>query len=461
MKKQVFLFITLLFVTLIGWAQGPSVTVSTIAVAPNATTAVVPIKVADANFTAVGSFSLTFQFDYANLGVPTITNVNPAFATANWDPFTVTDILAQYSTGFFNVVSMGSADPSDVVTLSEGDVLFEITFTKAGGISSCGTISFNNSPSTGCEFTGPAQEYPPFIDGTYTNGKVQLNQVYVDPAYTPGNGCNQFPTIQAAVDFIELTNDGGNVNINTGVYDENVTVTKTGINLTLNGNITIQQNVTLTNSDNTIIIGANALTLNGTIVGAGTLVSTSSSTLSIGGSGSAFGTINLDGNLNVLTVDRDAQTISLGSCTSYPIEITTLNLTAGELVLGDNALQINTTYTPGATGTFSADTLNMAALYFNGATSGAIKFSGVSPALPELYINTTGAIDIATAMTIGYAEVNTGTLTNSAVVSLKNLSNASTFTMGADLMVADNFQSINDAAVVNVNAFKLTLNGVI
>ncbi|MCX6251582.1 MAG: T9SS type A sorting domain-containing protein [Bacteroidetes bacterium] len=470
----------MLFVTLSGWAtQGPSITASTVAVVSGVTTAVVPIKVADANFVAVGSFSLTFTFDYTNLGIPTVTYTNPAFATAGWAAFAYTTDHTIYETGKFVVTGMGPQSGPGGVDLSSGDVMFTITFTKAAGITSCGIVNFNDSPTLSCEFTGVAPDYDVFTDGTYTNGKAGVNSVYVDHAGPAG--CSTFLTIQAAVDFLETGDAGGTISIKPDTYIENVIVTKTGITfdnsvagtvvidgnltipaagttLTLACDLTVTGILTLTDADDYLIIGTNILTLNGTIAGLGSLTSTSSSTLRIGGSGSPFGTINLDGNLNEFKVDRNAQTITLGTCTSYPIEITTLNLTAGELVLGDNALQINTTYTPGATGTFSSSIVSFAYLDFRGATSGAIKFSS-SLELPYLYINTSLSIDIATAITMLEADVNTGTLTNSAAVNVGNLINAATVTMGADITVTGNFSPTVAAAVVNVNAYTLTLNG--
>ena len=133
MKKTLIFLISLLFVTMTSWAtDAPSVKVQYVAVASSATSVDVPIKVVGNAFTNIGTFSLTFSFDYASLGVPTILSRNAAFGTAGWDAFTYTTIASTYEGGKFIVSGYGPL-PANIVSLNNGDVMFTIHFEKLVG----------------------------------------------------------------------------------------------------------------------------------------------------------------------------------------------------------------------------------------------------------------------------------------------------------------------------------------
>ena len=487
MKKNIFIFVALLLTTLIGWTQtqGPSITASKVTVAPGATTATVDIKVADANFIGVGSFNLAFSFDYANLGVPTVTNIKPAIAA--WGTLIFTTNAAIYETGVFSVSAMDPGSGGGQVSLSSGDVLFTITFTKAApGITSCGYVNFNDVPTNKCEFAGAAPLYNPvFTDGTYTNGYVGVNTVYVDPTYTvatSGWGCNRFATIQSAVTFIETAvNDGGLIIIAPATYTENVTVSEDAITfdnsvagtvaiagnlsmptatttLTLATDLSVSGVLTLTNADNSLVIGANTLTLNGTFAGDGLLTAGATSNLSIGGT-AAFGSLNMIGELNTFTLNRTASgTVTLGNV-DLPLEIGTLNLTAGELQLNGNFLNVNTAYTSTSAGTFNDD-LNAGSLTFYGTTAGDLYFSGaVTPILGELNINSTGTFTVKNAVGITSANINSGILNTEAVVTFGTIQNAAAISLGANASVTGICALSSATATLTVGANTLTFNG--
>ncbi len=225
----------------------------------------------------------------------------------------------------------------------------------------------------------------------------------------------------------------------------------------LNTNFAVDGTLALTNPTDYLAIGSHTLTLNGTLSGDGYLQGTSSSILTINGSG-AFGTMNLNGELSTLNLLRGSSgTITLGTC-SYPFKVDILSLSAGNLDLGDNLLEIDGVYTRGS-GTFYASTTSLAGLYFSGLTTGELIFSGGTPILPELYLNTPMSINIGTAMEIGSAMVNTGELTTSEAVTFGMIENAANITLGDDASVTGLFALTDPAAIFAVGGNTLTFNG--
>ncbi|MFZ4706095.1 MAG: beta strand repeat-containing protein, partial [Bacteroidales bacterium] len=128
--------------------------------------------------------------------------------------------------------------------------------------------------------------------------------------------------------------------------------------LTLNSNLTVSQELTLTNG--AFIIGANTLTLNGGITTtAGILTGGSSTNITFGGSGA--GTILPAVSLNNLTLNR-TNGIALGGS----ISITgTLALTAGSLTIGANTLTISGSSPTRASGSIDASNASANLIFAN------------------------------------------------------------------------------------------------
>ncbi|MEI7725000.1 MAG: hypothetical protein WCK09_07830, partial [Bacteroidota bacterium] len=297
---------------------------------------------------------------------------------------------------------------------------------------------------------------------------------------TPGRGPKK--TITAGTTVVA---EGGTVIVaGTSYAESGVTITKNltlnssgtftinnyltvsgGKTITLTGDLIVGGALTLTSASDILTIGANkTLTLNGSISGDGYLAGTGFSNLTISGSSGAFGTMNVMGALNTLTINRAGSTITLGLGCEYPLPINTLALTAGELGLNGNDLQVNGVYSSTSAGTFM-DVGSASALEFFGTTGGDLYFSGTGlsghPEFGELNINSSGVFTLQTIMTLNSANVYSGTLATGtgATVTFGGIQNAATMTLGADASVIGLCALTNVAANFNVGAHILTFNG--
>jgi len=162
--------------------------------------------------------------------------------------------------------------------------------------------------------------------------------------------------------------------------------------LTLNGNLTINQGLTLTSG--TFTIGANTLTLNGGIsFGTGTLIGGAASNIIIGGTGASTTLPAI--TLNNLTLNR-SNGITLGGNVTIG---GALALSAGTLAIGANVLTVSGSSPTSAGGTVDAS--NAAAeLVFSNASAITLPSTFFSGAVNNLTISGAGGVTASSDITV-------------------------------------------------------------
>jgi len=216
--------------------------------------------------------------------------------------------------------------------------------------------------------------------------------------------------------------------IPSGAFVSN-TVDSLGINnsygLTLNGNLTIEQNLSLSNGS--FILGANTLTLNGTInTLSGTLSGGGSTNLIIGGSGA--GTTLPAISLNNLSLNRLNGIVLGGSVSIAGL----LALTAGTLTVGANILTLSGSSPTRISGTLSADNVD-ATLAFTNTTSIMLPSSVFAGDVNNLTVNGAGGVTVSNDFTVnGILNLqSTNPISTKGSLDMWDGSEIKTLTMGA------------------------------
>ena len=289
-----------------------------------------------------------------------------------------------------------------------------------------------------------------------TNTTKNSSYPTIQAAFTAASANDVISLLAGTYNELALTLSTVDVTLKTNgiVSIDNLTVSGSHI-ITLDGNLTMATELNLSAADDKLAIGSHTLTLNGALSGSGYLHGSSSSNVTVAGSGT-FGSMNVEGVLNTLTIDRAGETISLGNIASS-LPINTLNLTDGDLELAFNSIVVSN-YSRSNDGRFIGD--DLAGIEMTGSAAGALVFGGTGPfILGTLKLTTSASVDVASAITIVTAEVLSGILTNSQPVTYTNLYNSAVYTMNADVTVDVSFSSDVIASIVNVNNHTLTLNG--
>ena len=176
MKRFLFLLVVLSLSYIAARAEhipgNPVLTISTVTIDPEAATVEVPVTVSD--FSGIGIISLELIYPHAEISSPTVVYLNPALD--DWDTFEAN--MAVTDTIIISAMDPDLEPPYSGLTLSDGDTLFIISFT-VGTISDFADVYFyDNVEGISCEITGPAPDYPEFIDTPagdyYINGGVEL-----------------------------------------------------------------------------------------------------------------------------------------------------------------------------------------------------------------------------------------------------------------------------------------------
>ena len=186
----------------------------------------------------------------------------------------------------------------------------------------------------------------------------------------------------------------------------------------VNGILTLNSQLTL---------GANTLTLNGTLAGSSNLRGTASSNLTINGTGDLGGTLKFGtfgaNNVGTLTINRTSGgLVTLGS--NFTIN-TQLILTNGILSLNDRSL------------TFASSSISSTAGSFRGSANAQLNFSGTANAGTLVFDQTGGVINRT----------------------LSSLVTNRTLTLGSDLVVSNTLNLTGSVGSFSVGANTLTLNG--
>lgn len=286
------------------------------------------------NFTQSGTHNLTsfgFGVNVYNLGI------------------TGTTITVNLSGGAFNI--------SGSLTISSGNT-FDLTSTASAaaifgtpsGISGTGTLrsgsSFNPSIPAGQSWPFTVEFYrvgaQTIPSGTFTNlnatgGNRTIGSgstVTITGTFTPGGGT--YTLTNSTIEFAQ----NGALNIPNLPY-HNLTLSGTGTK-SLTTDLTINGTLTISNSSGSLSIGANTLILNGGTAITGNLLGSSSSNLTISGTGGNSPSIKFDGSNNTLR-DLTLSRTGTGAGVTLVSDITIVRrlvLTSGTLSVGNQILSL-------------------------------------------------------------------------------------------------------------------------
>lgn len=212
--------------------------------------------------------------------------------------------------------------------------------------------------------------------------------------------------------LLTATGTAGTANFESGYASlDTLEINRSSGGLTLGGNLTIQGELKLTNG--TLYIGNNTLSLNGSTSGSGSLNSSGSAVVNVGGSGNSFGTLRFASGANTLSqlnVDRDGSgqmaTVQLGSDVAVSGQ---LNLTSGNLKTGSYKVTL------GSTGTFSEVVTSNPPAQTDGYLEGTVETSR------SLSANTTETFGgIGVSLTMGVSNSITATRVTGTAISSGN-----------------------------------------
>ena len=326
-------------------------------------------------------------------------NINPSYATAGGTVYTDycasaalpgvsgTGITTDYA-GLTrpSTPKMGALESNNYVWVGGTSTDFGTAANWSGGVvpPAGANITFAASPSNDCvldqnrtvgTITNAQSTHKLVTNGhqlTITKNLSLSNGAQIDASSTStvvifaGTSAQSIPSGA----FVNNTVDGLTLNNSEG--------------LTLNGNLTVAQTLTLTSGD--FSIGANSLTLNGAIsVSSGTLTGSASSNLSFGGSGAST---NLPAiTLNNLTINRSNGIVMTGALSVGG----TLALSSGTLTLGANTLTISGSSPTSGGGAIDASN-SSASLVFTNTSAITLPSAFFSTAVNNLSVNGAGGI---------------------------------------------------------------------
>lgn len=304
--------------------------------------------------TSGSNFGLTFHGDFTNSGT----------LTGGSSTITIGGTTTAHNIGTFTTTGTVSMTKTGGTATFTGNVNgAALTINGASGTINAGLGRTHT-------FTGDIT----LTAGTLNGSSSTINANATSATAWTGTGSN-FTASTSTVSF-----GGGAQTINTATTFNNLTIATAGVK-TMAAAITVSGTLTITNG--TLTLGANTLTLNGDFVGTSSrcLTGSSSSNLTIGGSGS-IGNLFFDqttpgttNNIATFTINRSGQTISLGNNLQVS---TSLTFTAGKLAINNQTLTLNGANTSGNSATNS----------FVGSTSSNLTINGTG-ALSNLFFDQT------------------------------------------------------------------------
>jgi hypothetical protein len=208
----------------------------------------------------------------------------------------------------------------------------------------------------------------------------------------------------------------------------NLTISNSN-NVTLSNNLDVVSLSTLALSSGNIIIGAQTLTINGTVSGSGGITGGATSNLTIGGTGN-LGTLTFSGSNQLLNLTLNRTSAGLVTLGGDLTIIGTLTQTAGDISLNGNDLTIS--------GNFSRTAGN---IIVNSASALVIDGAGSLPTSVGLSGTTLNTLTL---------DRSTVTLTSTASITVTNLNLLDgTFANGAGLAIASGGTITRSAGSMN------------
>lgn len=252
-------------------------------------------------------------------------------------------------------------------------------------------------------------------------------------------------------------------------YDK-LTVSTAGGDKTMNGDVTVTDALTVSNSGN-LAINGNTLTINGSTynVSGGTVTGSTSSNIVLNGSGN-LAAFAVAGGLDNLTINRTGNTITLSSGLAIN---TAVGLQNGTLDVGTQTLTLNGTGSViTGTGTLSSSatgTVNYAANAQTvfGANYGHLTFGTGLKTFPATTVGIAGNLNVGSAtfsVTVGTVDFNGASPQSIPAFTFNNLitSNTGTKTATGNLTIGgtfDNGGGSNNATTLDMATFTLGATG--
>ncbi len=292
--------------------------------------------------------------------------------------------------------------------------VFTSTIVPAGNVN-YSVASLSTLTLSGSNFIGGG--------GTFTlNGTMQVGSTAAGGALQTGTADGNLRisgTRSFASNSTIIYNGSGAQFIGNGFpsgSDVNLTINNTS-GVTLSTSLDIVALRTLTLASGSLSIGAQTLTINGTVSGSGGLVGGPSSNLVIGGTGD-FGTLTFNGTtqLNNFTLNRTGGSglVTLGGNLTI---VGTFTHTAGVLAIAANTLTISGAYGPATPGDLSATASSTIIIDGAGTLPTDVGLAGGALGTLTLARASTSFITSSTT-TITNLNLNSGTFTNGTGISI-------------------------------------------
>ncbi len=341
-------------------------------------------------------------------------------------------------------------------TLTAGTVFFGSASTATGTLNISGNLSNSGTLTEGSSSTSAGNvNFVGSAIHTFTNsGTISLTinfSVAILSTLDLGtssitgsgtftlNGTMRLGSTDAA-GALQAGTSGGNIRVSgTRTYASNSTIVYNGaaaqfigdgfppsgaVNLTINNsnNVTLSTSLDilavslLTLTSGNIVIGAQTLTINGTVTGSGGLVGGASSNLVIGGTGN-FGTLTFSGTnqLNNFTLNRTSSgLVTLGGNLTI---LGTLTHTAGTLAIASNTLTISGAYGPANPDDLSVTSSSTIVIDGSGSLPSDVGFAGT--AINTLTLNRASTtLTTTSSITITNLNLTSGTFSNGSGITI-------------------------------------------
>lgn len=339
----------------------------------------------------------------------------------------------------------GALSIASGVTLSMGSNLLSGSALTTSG-SSSGLLTTSNTSSTPIptgrtwtfEVSYNSSSAQTIVNGSYAsltasggNRTLSTNTINISGVFTTGSGT--YTVTSSTVNF-----NGAAQTIPAFTFN-NLTVSGSRLK-TMSGAVTVGGALAFASATDSLSLSGQTLTLNGTITGLGGFVGSTSSSMTIGGSG-ALGTFIMMSDINLLnlTINRSTSgTVTLGSNLTIASG-GTLALTNGALQLNGFTLTINGDMTS-SSGTITGSSSSGLSFGGSGTVSSNINFTSGAATLGSFTTNRiSGVVTLGTDASFTNATFTTGAL----VLNGKTLSLSGTVTTTSGTITGSSTSNIS------------------